>query len=576
MRNKLYVVETDYDGLLALKTKPWVTGIEPIEPEDRMTEQVYRGNYGDWATETSGDVRLVISFFEGVEYDEAKEAIQTAVGTVISDNMLYGNKLEITIAPSRVQSLAQTDTIRYISQVGPPNKPCSVNSGIVAGAFWWDDYDSGDYSGVFDSPYNYTGMGIKVGIKDAGKIFNRTAFDTLTNVEGMENNEHATSVTGIVAANPDTYNGNYIQGITYDVSLYGYVTEASGSGVQDFIDGLNTYSIRIFNNSWGTDYGWEYDTPTWSDTGPEFFGKYSTRTEDWDEVMYDYFDDYLCLIKAAGNERNEGPLDDSTKYDGVAMDDGETYHCIPERSNAKNIITVGAVEWNDTSAGGDTGVVDPGEITLYMWTYPDFIVGSSTGPTDDARIKPDLVALGTDVWTTDDHADSYIPFEGTSAAAPAVTGVVALVHEAYFDSYSEYPTADIVKAVLYQTADDLGRTGPDYLYGWGLVDAKEAVDTIRNDLGGTSTVGGYIGSGITEQFGDEVTFEIEIDSSNDTSDLKVTIAWVDPEGNPNDVKAIINNLDLEISNPDDTKTFYPWVMQCVPNDRPDSSYDTAT
>jgi Subtilase family len=576
LRDCLYVIETDFKGIEKLKQKKYVTGIEPILLEDKMCEEVYRGNYCNQAFEVDGNVLLNVSFFDAVDYQEASQIVYQVGGRVISEQMLQSNIVVISISPTNIKTLAISDRIRYISNLSPPQIVNSVNSGIAANVFWWDTYPD-TYTGLFDSPYFYTGTGIKVGVRDGGTVFAHSKFgNRLTIVDDPDTALHATKVAGIIAASAFIYNGKLGGGMAEAVDIYSYSVVDDGDGpsnTSDFTDGLNDSGIRIYNNSYGRDVGVSYNNTY-------YFGQYSTSAEGWDDVVYNYYDEFLCLVKSAGNDRWEG--DSETSFDGVEAPDGEAYHCIPDLACAKNIITVGAVEWSDTDTDGIVDFADS-EISLSMWPAAGTWKGkgSSTGPTDDGRIKPDLVAVGTDVWTTSvsDGQDSYNTSWGTSMAAPAVTGIVALLHEAYDEVYGDWPTADVVKAILCNTAVDLGRTGPDFLYGWGLADAKAAIDTILNDVDGISANGGYISYGIIEHYDDEVTFQIEVDSNNDTSDLKVTLVWVDPEGDPNATYALINDLDLEVIDPNEAEnetTYYPWVMQGLPDPDPEVDYDTET
>jgi subtilase family serine protease len=97
---------------------------------------------------------------------------------------------------------------------------------------------------------------------------------------------------------------------------------------------------------------------------------------------------------------------------------------------------------------------------------------SSNGPTSDGRIKPDVVAMGVDVYTaasysfTQDTA-GYSLSSGTSFSCPLTAGVCALI-------LSVHPelTPNQVKEALHNTANR--KNNPGNVYGWGLVNSYEA------------------------------------------------------------------------------------------------------
>ena len=161
------------------------------------------------------------------------------------------------------------------------------------------------------------------------------------------------------------------------------------------------------------------------------------------------------MIFAAGDERDDGDC-------SIAANGG--YECILPPATAKNIISVGAINSNDDS----------------MTNF------SSWGPTDDGRIKPDVVAPGcqsdedTGITSTV-PGDTYGAMCGTSMAAPVVSGICSLMIQEFRSQTATDPLPSTLKALLINTAVDLGTLGPDYSYGFGKVNAKGAVDSIIND-----------------------------------------------------------------------------------------------
>lgn len=113
-----------------------------------------------------------------------------------------------------------------------------------------------------------------------------------------------------------------------------------------------------------------------------------------------------------------------------------------------------------------------------------------------------------------------------------------------------------LKGLVCHTAFDAGNVGPDYIYGWGLLNMTEAAQAITNN-GGKSIV-----SEKTLTQGQTQTYNV-IASGNRL--LAATISWTDLQGTPTTEGVInsrtpklVNDLDIRVS--DGTTTFTPWVL----------------
>jgi subtilisin family serine protease len=132
-----------------------------------------------------------------------------------------------------------------------------------------------------------------------------------------------------------------------------------------------------------------------------------------------------------------------------------------------------------------TNTFSVGAIDATHYSYPYPIASfSSRGPTGcnvpaDRKIKPEVCAPGVDVYSSVPGGGyEQDGWQGTSMAGPHVAGVVALMRQANPDL-----DVDTIKEIIMQTAMDHGTTGEDNTYGWGVVDAYEAVLAVMQGYG---------------------------------------------------------------------------------------------
>ncbi len=309
---------------------------------------------------------------------------------------------------------------------------------------------------------------------------------------------------------------------------------------------------QVSNHSYSFYRGWQ-GTAWWGDPGISeqedyLFGFYDAHARLWDEVAY--YGPFHLIVKSASNERgNSG--------DGSYPPDGP-YDCIPQMGVAKNILTVGAVY---DIIGGYT---QPSDVVMAGF--------SSWGPVDDGRIKPDIVANGTALYSTDkDSVNDYRSLSGTSMSAPSVTASLALLIQYYenLNGSGSKMRAATLKALAIHTADEAGSNdGPDYEFGWGLMNTLHAIEKIGEDP-------------FTDVLLEHVLLEGESYSrtitTTGTDSIKVTLVWTDypgtppsPQLDPIDVM-LVSDLDLKVST--GNSVHYPWKLD---RDNPSSAATRAT
>ena len=192
---------------------------------------------------------------------------------------------------------------------------------------------------------------------------------------------------------------------------------------------------------------------------------------------------------------------------------------------------------------------------------------SSCGPTDDGRIKPDVVADGVGVnstWGTSDGV-YVIGISGTSFSAPSVAGSVNLLAQFYSQLHTNSGDllASTLKGLVIETADS-GTTnhGPGYRFGWGLMNTETAAILINQDA--TNGLKNQIKEVLLPN-GQYIQFPV-VSAGSTNSPLKATIVWTDPPGTGNaetnlnnPAIKLVNDLDLRIYSPDGTTNF-PWIL----------------
>lgn len=198
--------------------------------------------------------------------------------------------------------------------------------------------------------------------------------------------------------------------------------------------------------------------------------------------------------------------------------------------SAKNVISVGNID--NTNAGGTN--------TYGIEGY------SSAGPTSDGRIKPELVAGGTNVISTGPY-NTYFSDIGTSMAAPDVTGTLALLAQRYRQITGGDPQGVVLKTLACISATDLGNPGPDYLYGFGALNGIAADQVLEN---------GYYTTGSMPN-GSSGTLNLGLPSG--AAQFRVMLCWNDYPAAPYAATTLVNNLDLTVKTPTGVM-HYPLIL----------------
>ncbi len=425
------------------------------------------------------------------------------------------------------------------------------------------------------APYNLSGNGLIAGVWDGGAIRSDhqefVAPDRVIVRDGALLSNHATHVGGTIGAKGHVADA---LGMAPAVTIHSYdwnndLAEMVAAAARE---ANQTTNIYISNHSYGFITGWEYASSSgnigwhwygvWPEREARGFGQYSDSAWDWDKLCYSA--PYFLPFKAAGNDRSDGmPGTGATFYyydggwksktydpntDPFADQHKEGgYNTISHQGVAKNLMTVGAVD--DAVSAGSRSLANASMTTFSCW-----------GPADDGRIKPDIVANGVSLYSsTSNHPSSYGSGSGTSMAAPNAAGSALLLSEYYRKLFPDRDMrAATLKGLIIHTADDLGRPGPDYQYGWGLMNTKVAADHILNHYNNPDAFHLVEDVIVNEGTNSYVFFW------DGEHPIRATLCWTDPAGPVQSglnstTRVLVHDLDMRIIAPDGSLHF-PYAL----------------
>ena len=202
---------------------------------------------------------------------------------------------------------------------------------------------------------------------------------------------------------------------------------------------------------------------------------------------------------------------------------------------------------------------------------------SSRGPTADGRLKPQLVAPGSDVYSSShNNASGYVSLSGTSMATPNMTAATALIRDYFRMGY--YPTGDTttgtpmeISAALNKAvatagaaANITGFTVPDNNIGWGRINLDTSLHFAGDD-GKLWVVDEAPGL----ETGDSAVYTIDV--SDDAHPLRVALCWSDYPGTMQASIILVNDLNLTVVSPSGTE--YKGNVYTGGQSQPGGSYD---
>ena len=522
------------------------------------------------AADAGRTVDVAVRMFRGESERSLRDVIESSRATVLSTSPDSGGGevLYLRVPEPTVRDLAFVSDVAWIEPARTYKFANEIARSDIAMRKDYVEANVGLYGAnqgvaVGDTGVS-TGNPATVHADFLGRIIGGTTGPGSTCGGWADNYSHGTHVAGSVLGNGTEdgsvpANHDYAgtnAGIAPEALLYAWGFCNDFSGLPD--DLYAQYygvvraadpRVRISTNSWG------------STTGS---GLYNIDSRNSDRFLFDNPD--MVILFAAGN-------------DGVDNDSNGVVNpnSIKSPGTAKNVITVGASEnfrltggynpGGDCDAWGDCWPSDypapPIQGDLLSNNINGMAAFSGRGPINDGRLKPDVVAPGSNIVSTRYEGSEtawgvydadYIYMGGTSMATPLVAGATAVLREFYQTQWSvPSPSGALLKATLINGAFDMspGQYGagatqdvlrrPDINQGWGRVDLRNSAMYegprglwFHEATPGLATAGTYT-----------ATIEV-LDGS---VPLRASLVWSDKEGTEVSFGALVNDLDLVVEAP---------------------------
>jgi serine protease AprX len=489
----------------------------------------------------STKVTVDVVLHRNVNVKQAAKKIAAAAHLHLEDLVLTPDRVRLTLKVRRLEDVAALDGIRHVEKVYPRKLANSVARQILrapAAAPAGSGDGKGEIIAIADTGFD-KGSTTDVHPAFKGRVKKLYALGRPGRKDDPDG--HGTHVAGSALGDGVSKSDGPVRGTAPAARLVLQSVLDSTGGLgglpNDGLDKLfgppyETDGARIHSNSWGS---------------PGSAGVYDQQAREVDDFVFTHRDILICF--AAGNEGKDADSNGQVDPNSVSPP-----------GTAKNCLTVGASENNRPDQALTYGTAFPDDYKAdpiksdRMANNPEGMVAfSSRGPTNDERIKPDVVAPGSYILSTRSRATNsegwllsddplYMFDGGTSMATPLVAGCVAVTRAFLRTQGAANPSAALMKAMIINGARQIAG---QYIPSEAGVAANNSQGFGRVDV--QSVVGPY-GAQETVQFFDEKKKLDGGDREDRTipipagaSRLKVTLVWTDPAG-----EGLQNDLDLVV------------------------------
>lgn len=490
--HKTYLFYFPKETQISFLQQSGATSIIPVGNNMKKSSQIKFNNIEDHATQ-GNNVLITLEHYNFVNKQYVTtQLLKINSLTIVKDYKGY-NILQIAIPYDDIDQVAELPFVKWLELIPPPSVKEDTRGKSI--------HRSSNLDSQTPTGRHYTGAGVGVMVRDDGVVgphidFQGRIDNSATTIVGQT---HGDGVAGIMtgAGNLDPTKRGMAAGS--DVYVVQYIPSFLDQPTTNLI---NNGSVQITNSSYGDGCN----------------GGYTTISRTVDGQMNTLPN--LLHVFSAGN------------------------------SGANNCGYGAGPGWGNITGGHKQGknVI----ATANTYYNGQLETSSSRGPATDGRIKPDITAHGQGQQSTGEN-NTYQSFGGTSGAAPGIAGVSAQLYEAYASlNAGNFPEAALIKAALLNTANDYGNVGPDFKFGWGMVNGLRAAMLLEE--------GRYLDATIAQ--GGSNNHSITVPAN--TTQVRFMVYWSDAAAAPGASPALVNDLDLVVTDPAST-THRPWVLNTTAN-----------
>jgi hypothetical protein len=509
--NLAYIERVDASTRRRLGNDPLVRAVAPYRPEYKIDALLV----DRLATGDVGDAPIVASMFDGGSIPLVIDALTAAGATDVTgtDNRQLGGLARVTFTtddPAVIQKAAAIPDIRFLELAGKikhddVKAAARIQSGDDSNTAVWDRgiHGEGQIIGQLEGNTVNVGHCFFADAPNTPSAAHRKVVDVRN--ASSDDDDHATFVAGCAVGDERGNSGAHPnRGSAWAAKLAASSVSLTAGDMLIELNANMAAGAFVHTNSWH------------DNRRPRLPAAYNLISIDVDTFCHNN-EDNIVLGSSGNTGEEQGPP-----------------------GTAKNALCVSAAVADGTSIGD-----------------------GNPGPTAEGQRKPDIVAVGCGITSSTGTACAATPDVcATSWATPHAAGAAALVRQYFMEGWYPTGTKDpanaftpsgaLIRSVLVNSAVNMsGVTGyPNINEGWGLLQIDRALTFSNN---GRNLVPRDIRNRFGLQTGEEWTQQYTVTAGGGAQQLRVVLAYTDPPGTAGAANPLVNDLDLEVTDPNGVK-----------------------